>query len=316
MLLHAAKGLPAIFACACLAGLTAELYRPASSALIADLVPPARRVLAFSILRFAINAGWALGPATAGLLAAWSFFWIFAGNALACFLFGVLAFFSLPRTPHGAPSDSRHNGLLPALRHVSHDRNFLLLSIAGFATAFVLFQTGSSYSVFVTENLRFSERTYGFLVSLNGVLIVLVEIPLTFWTRRMNPLRPMAIGFFLLGAGFGLNALGTSAGLAALIAAMTVHTVGEMLAFPIQSAYAAGLAPPHMRGRYLGMLGMTFSIALIVSPLAGARIFALHPNALWLTCALLGAVAAISILRSRTHPAHAAAEPKPQQVPM
>ncbi|HUF62439.1 MAG TPA: MFS transporter [Verrucomicrobiales bacterium] len=315
MLLYSAKGLPAIFACVFLAGLTSELYRPASSALIADLVPPSRRVLAFGVLRFAINAGWALGPATAGLLAAWSFFWIFAGNALASVLFGLLAWIALPKGVRGG-GEIRSHGLLSALRHVARDRNFILLSIASFATAFIFFQTGSSYSIYVTEHLSYSELTYGLLVSLNGVLIVLLEIPLTFWTRRMNPLRPMALGYLLLGAGFGMNALGASGGLIALAAAMSVHTIGEMIAFPVQGAYAAGLAPAHMRGRYLGLLGMTFSLALIISPFAGARIYAIHPDALWWTCVLLGGVAAASILGSRVAPASATVEAKPQEAPM
>src|SRR5580765_5389428 len=63
------------------AGLTGELYRPACSALLADLVPAGRRVTAFAAYRMAFNAGWAFGPATAGLLAKKSFLWLFVGDA-------------------------------------------------------------------------------------------------------------------------------------------------------------------------------------------------------------------------------------------
>src|SRR4051794_36494706 len=45
-----------------LAGLTGELYRPACSALLADLVPQGQRIRAFAAYRIAFNAGWALGP--------------------------------------------------------------------------------------------------------------------------------------------------------------------------------------------------------------------------------------------------------------
>ncbi len=70
LLLSQARGLPAITIVAALTGLTSELYRPAASALLADLVPAGQRVTAFSAYRMAFNAGWAFGPATAGFLAA------------------------------------------------------------------------------------------------------------------------------------------------------------------------------------------------------------------------------------------------------
>ncbi|OLD60732.1 MAG: hypothetical protein AUI83_01755 [Armatimonadetes bacterium 13_1_40CM_3_65_7] len=68
--------LAAIAALTMLAGLTAELYRPASGALLANLVPAGRRVTAFALYRLAINAGFAMGPAVAGFLADRSFLWL------------------------------------------------------------------------------------------------------------------------------------------------------------------------------------------------------------------------------------------------
>src|SRR3954468_22609748 len=65
-----------------LAGLTGELYRPACSALLTDLTPPGQRVRAFAAYRMAFNAGWALGPATAGIIAKYSFFALFVGDAV------------------------------------------------------------------------------------------------------------------------------------------------------------------------------------------------------------------------------------------
>lgn len=83
-------------------GLCGELYRPASSALLADLVPQGQRVIAFSAYRLALNAGWAFGPATAGFLAGYSFSWLFVVDALTSLAFGVLAWFALP---HGVRGD-------------------------------------------------------------------------------------------------------------------------------------------------------------------------------------------------------------------
>src|SRR2546422_7555700 len=113
--LSQARTLPAIVCFASLAGLTGELYRPASSALLADLVPAGQRVTAYSIYRLAFNAGWAFGPATAGFLAAHSFFWLFVGDAATSLLFGWVAWKALPR---GVKSDQVQVTWSAALKHV------------------------------------------------------------------------------------------------------------------------------------------------------------------------------------------------------
>jgi MFS family permease len=59
--LSQAERLPLIVALSALAGLTSELYRPASSALLTDLIPAGQRVTAFALYRLAINLGFAAG---------------------------------------------------------------------------------------------------------------------------------------------------------------------------------------------------------------------------------------------------------------
>ena len=100
VLLSQSNSLPAIIAATWLAALTGELYRPASSALLADLVPPELRVTAYAAYRMAFNAGFAFGPATAGFLAARGYFWLFAGDAATSVLFGIIALAALPRGLH------------------------------------------------------------------------------------------------------------------------------------------------------------------------------------------------------------------------
>src|SRR5205085_5760880 len=104
--LSQARLLPLIILFAGLAGLTGELYRPASSALLADLVPTGQRVTAFAAYRMSFNAGWAFGPATAGLLAKHSFLWLFVGDAATSVLYGFVAWFALPAGLRGTRTAS------------------------------------------------------------------------------------------------------------------------------------------------------------------------------------------------------------------
>src|SRR5919108_496703 len=48
----------------------------------------------------------------------------------------------------------------------------------------------------------FSYAVYGALISLNGAVIVLLELPLTAWTQRLPPRPVMATGLLLEAGGF------------------------------------------------------------------------------------------------------------------
>ena len=190
VLLSQSRSLPAIIAATWLAALTGELYRPASSALLADLVPPELRVTAYAAYRMAFNAGFAFGPATAGFLAARGYFWLFAGDAATSVLFGVIALVALPR---GLPSRREEGGWRHDLKTVASDGRFVRLLSAAFLIALVFLQISSTFSLQVTGQ-GFPAATYGLILSLNGVLVVLCELPLTSVTRRFPARAVMAVG--------------------------------------------------------------------------------------------------------------------------
>jgi MFS family permease len=290
MMLSQAHALPMIVALTFVTGLASEAYRPAASALLTDLVPAGQRLTAFAALRVTFNAGFAFGPATAGLLAAYGYIWLFAGDALTSALFGLIALLALPRVIER--STNGHAKWREVLTVLRGDKRFQQLLLANLAVSLVFMQMASTFGLFVT-GLGFSASTYGLIISLNGALIVFCELPLTTFTRRFPARKVMALGYVLIGGGFALNHFAHS--VPALVACMAVFTLGEMLALPMASAYVADLAPPQMRGRYMGVNGMTWAVALIIGPAIGMRLFTFHPAAYWIVCAMLGLLAATVI---------------------
>jgi MFS family permease len=299
MLLSQAHNFALIVILTALAGLTSEFYRPASSALLTDLVPEEQRVTAFATLRMAFNAGFAFGPAMAGFLAAYGYFWLFAGNSATSVLFGLVALLALPTGAHNSRAKARWSEVGLVLRH---DHKLHQMLAANFAIGLVFFQTASAFGLFVTH-LGFSTSAYGLLVSLNGALVVLVELPLTTITRRFPARRVMAVGFLVVGAGYALNYFAHT--LTALTACMILFTLGEMITMPMASAYIANLAPAHMRGRYLGVSAITWSLALIVAPGLGMRLYSANAGAYWLASAATSLIAAAVILPDIQPPAGA-----------
>ena len=290
LLLSQAHTLPVITLLTALLGLVGELYRPACSALLADLIPPGQRVTAFAMYRVAFNAGFAFGPAMAGFLAAHGFFWLFVGDALTSMLFGLVALFALPRGGHSQQRDATWAEALAVLRH---DRRLHQVLLANLAIGLVFFQIASTFSLHVTH-LGFSAAVYGAIFSMNGALVMLCELPLTTLTRRFPARRVMALGYVLVGTGFVLNAF--AHGIPALVLCMVIFTFGEMLTMPVAAAFVADLAPAHMRGRYLGASGLTWACALIIGPGLGMKLYAFNPSIYWLACFGLGVLAAIVIL--------------------
>jgi MFS family permease len=293
MVLSQAESFPAILVMTALTGLTSELYRPACSALLADLIPAENRVTAFSAYRMAHNAGWAFGPATAGFLAGHGYFWLFAGDAATSVLFGGVALLALPEPAHPPAAPV---GWGEAVRVVAGDRRLHGVIAAAFGIALIFNQMTSAYGVSVMR-LGLTASTYGALISLNGALIVAVELPLTAVTRRFRPLHAVAFGFFLVGLGFGLNAFASS--VPALAACVIIFTFGEMCSMPVLSAYVAGLAPRHMRGRYMGVYGLTWTVSQVVGPSLGLRLLGVLPTGWWLCGGAVGILSSAFALASR-----------------
>ena len=230
------------------AGAASELYRPAANSLIADLVPAEKHVTTFALYRLSINLGVAIGPAIAGFLAARFFLLIFVGDALTSMVFGFLMLFALP--PEKEHPKEQQQSVDDFWHYFRADRSFLFFLLASVATAFIYFQFLSSLSLQV-KTFGFSSVVYGLLISVNGTLIVLLELPISSITKKL-PMRPViACGMFLVGLGFGFTAFADSIYLLFLTA--VVWTVGEMIHAPVSYAYVAALAPERLRGRYNGI---------------------------------------------------------------
>lgn len=297
MLLAFAKSMPGFVVGAFFCGLMTSLYYPASSSLTADLIGKELRVRAFAVQRLVINLATACGMMTAGLVAATSFLWLFVADAGTTVILGLIILFGLKRgIGKKAVSNAGWGAALPV---IARDGAFLRSVAASFLVASIFWQTGSSLGLQVTEGSGLDEKAYGFLLGLNGLMIVFLELPLTNWTRRYDAQKLMALGYALMGGGLALLAFG--AGVSMLILAMVVLTIGEMISSPVASSYVANLAPDQMRGRYMGFSGFSWNIAAGVGPMAGLWLYGTSPEMLWVLCGIAG-LAAAGLILIRTIP--------------
>jgi MFS family permease len=298
LLLWQASSLLMIYALMLLLALVAEMHRPAASALIADLVPSEQRVTAFALFRLAINVGWACGLTLGGILADRSFDYLFIGDAATSAAFGVISLIALP---HGMRT-SRHeeSHLQGATRTILADRGFLLFLGSVLIGAAIYMQNVSTFPLHV-QAAGFSTSVYGTLQALNGVIVVLLELPITSWTGRRSRTRMIALGTVLIGLSFASLIVARS--IPALAAMVLVWTLGEIIASPVSSAFVADRSPEHTRGRYQASLGVMFALGAVVGPTIGTLTYEFSPDVLWIGCGVAGVLAAALALAAGRHPA-------------
>lgn len=290
--IYFARSYAVILVVAFLAGVATESWRPASRALMADLIPHGQRVTAFALVRFAGNLGIAGGSAVAGFLANQSFLWVFMTDAATSTVFGILTLVALPEGRKTHREEEAEQG---GFRSVLSDRAFLIFLLASVLISFVYFQgQGATLPLQVVEVNGLTPAHFGLLLSLNGILVVLLELPISSLTMRRPPKQMIALGFLLVGLGFGLIAVADS--MAMLAVTVVIWTLGEMVAAPVGYAYVADLAPEHLRGRYQGLYGLFWGTGSVTGPFLGTILFAASATALWVTCGVIGAVAALLVL--------------------
>lgn len=280
-----ASTLAAWVALMALQGVAGPLYRVGSDAMVADLIEPERRVAAYALIRMSNNLGIAIGPAIGGFVAAVSYRLAFYGAAASTLFFLVLIML-VTRETLGArharelaasPLQARDASYAPVLR----DRWFLafcgIFIIATIPTALLMMLL----AVYAKENFGVPESQYGFIMATNAVMVVLLQVGVTRWSRRRPHLYILALGALLYGLGAGSVALGR--GFWAFWLSMVILTFGELLLAPTGTAYAANLAPPDMRGRYMGLYGLTWSAAFGIGPVMGGWLSDhVAPEAIWL----------------------------------
>lgn len=288
-----------------LLALIGEMYRPAVSAFVADVVPAEQRVAAYGMIYWAVNLGFSVATVVGGLLADVDFFLLFLLDAATMAAYGVVIALKVPETlpRKGARRDRLTADEVAGARSLDadpradrgplSDPTFLLFVFI--AMFFVLLPNQSSVVLTVHMTSQgFSGAAYGMVIAFNGVLVVFLQPWLTAHSSRRDPVHVLALAMLVVGVGMALHGLATS--LWMHLGAVLVWTTGEILESPTRSAVVAAMAPPHARGRYQGALVVAWGGGTFLAPRLGSWLWDLSPAALWWSCAGLGVVVALATL--------------------
>ena len=278
------------------------LFLTASNAMVADLVEQDQTAEAYSIVRVAVNAGVVAGPAAAGfaLAAGLSFSWLFAAAGVGCaaLFFVLLARLAETRPEPSAPTVAGPLDAAEALAAASHheaeaaagtaaiaeaaapspvaarhggygvvlrDRAFLAFCLVSLLPLFCYGMIVSVYPVYVTQFLDVPISRWGVLLSLNAVLIVVIQYPLVRRLEKRDRLLLVALSSALLGIGIGGASL--TGGGWTLWLLIVIFSLGEMIFVPLSTSLVSGMTTVAERGRYMGVWSLVWIGGQALSPL-------------------------------------------------
>ncbi len=293
LLMGFAADIRLFFVAAVFVGLLANVGDPARQAMIADLLPPRQRAEGYGLMRVVMNLAVTIGPAIGGFMAARSYLALFITDAVASTLTAILvALFiheSLPKHKEGEQPESVATtfiGYLDAFK----DRVFMVFLVAAVLVNMVYMQMNTTLSVYLRDVHGVPIQYYGWLISMNALLVVIFQFAVARQVKRYQPLYALAVGAFLYAIGFGMY--GVVGSYALFVAAMLIITLAEMIIAPIAQAVVALLAPEAMRGRYMAVFGFSWAIPAAIGPLlAGVVMDYWDPAWVWYAAFFISSVA-------------------------
>lgn len=290
--------LMAFYTLAVIVGLLGSIAGPAHQAMVADILPEAQRAEGFAILRVVANLSWILGPTIGGLLAAQSYLLLFVTDAVTSTSTALIIYRLIPETKPEPPAASRAPSFwqtLAGYRVVVLDRLYVGFLLASMLMLIVYQQMYSTLAVYLRDVHGVPDRGYGLLLSLDALMVVLLQFWVTRRIRGYPPMLMMAAGTLLYMIGFTMY--GFVASYALFVVAIVIITLGEMIVVPLGQVLASFFAPEDMRGRYMAAFEFSWGIPAMIGPVAaGVVLDNFNPNWVWYASGIICAVAVASFI--------------------
>ncbi len=279
-------------------GALGDIGMPAQMAMVADILPEKQQTEGYGILRISMNISATIGPALGGLLATSSYMYLFGGDATSSILTAILVIMVIPETKPPAKEEKQSESLLETLKgykHVFRDSPYMIFLLISCLVGFVYMQMSSTLSIFLFNEHGFSYQMYGYLISMNALIVVCTQFWLTRKVSKYPPLKVIAMGTLFYAIGFGMYGFVNS--IVMFFIAMVVITVGEMICAPVSEAIVAQIAPEDKRGRYMAIFGFSW----FVPNLAGVVITGMimenyNPNWVWYICGIVSLIAVVGYM--------------------
>jgi predicted MFS family arabinose efflux permease len=250
-----------------------EAFRPANSTAIAHYSKPANLTRSYALNRLAINMGWAVGVAVGGIIADFNYellFWVDGfTNISAAF---VMWIFLKPKNYTRPSLQKKESGLV--VKSAYKDKTYLLFIVATTLFASCFFQMFTNLPVYFRRNLNFSESFIGLMMSVNGIIIALIEMIFVYKMENKGKNKMLiTLGVAIVGISFLMLTL-PDIGFPAILCFSMIFmiTFGEIFSMPFMNTYWISRTQASNRGQYAALYTMAWSAAQSLGPLLGSQV--------------------------------------------
>ncbi|MBP8066895.1 MAG: MFS transporter [Flavobacterium sp.] len=269
----------------------ADMFRPAMFVSLGAYAKPENRTRALTLVRLAVNLGFAAGPAMGGLIIMGigykGLFWVDGASCIISIL--IFALLVKEKKKEKTQLDIIED---TKPKSVFQDKPFWIFLFISFTTAMVFFQLFTTLPLYHHEQFAMTEFQTGLLMSFNGLMIFFLEMPIVtyFERKKVDKVKIIMYGALFMAISYYLLLINFWAGI--LIISMLFVTFGEMFAFPFSNSFAMSRAPKGHEGRYMALYTMSFSLAHIMSSKTGMEVISRFGYSVnWFVMASLGIMA-------------------------
>ena len=252
--------------------LAADIFRPANSKAIAAYSTPENRTRSVSLVRLAINLGFSIGPAAGGFIALYlGYKWLFVIDACSGFLAAIMLWMYLPRgTDESKKIDSAVLGDSSSSAYRDLPYLVFIVLVAFFGICF--FQLFASMPQYFSQECHYNEDRIGLLMALNGLLVVIIEMPLVAALEKNKKIFSFIIaGVLCLPVSFAILHFGKGMMIWAVVYTLFI-TMSEILAMPFMMNYSLSRPAKERQGQYAALYSISYGLANIFAPLLGLGI--------------------------------------------
>ena len=273
--------------------------------IVAAISVPGEREQWFGFLGALRNVGFALGGLVSGLAITIGTQTAYAAVVIANAVSYAVAFVLLLAVP--ATERGEHEAQPGSWVTVLRDGPYRVLWFAQLAFSMSMMVLNFAMPVYATTVLGLPGWVTGAVFTINTIMVGLGQgLAVRAMTGRVR-WRILVVANLFFAASFvillGATALGIALGVVVVLVGSVIYTLGELTGGPVTSALAAEAAPEHLRGRYLSMIQLAWSVSGTVAPVTFAWLLDRGETPLWfalLALTLFGA--GVSALLGRVLP--------------
>jgi MFS family permease len=223
---------------------------------------------AFNAIYVAQNLGVAIGAALGGIVADYSFEYIFLANTIMYVIFLFIALFGY----RGISSESAKpvkDQTEAAIEKGRKNLYAILILCVGYLLCWVAYVQWQTTIATYTQEINISLTQYSLLWSINGAIIVLGQPLLNGILKQIAATLKVQI---LIGIAIFIVSFliaGNAHAFTGFLVAMIILTIGEMFIWPAVPTIAFDLAPKGREGFYQGIVNSTATGGRMIGPLLG-----------------------------------------------